>query len=62
MLSEVADVTYKCSTYYDGASSAASPTTTPTSGSPGREDMALLVSERDMHAPALREIAGELPF
>lgn len=26
------------------------------------QDMALLVCERDMHAPPLREISAELPF
>ena len=61
VVSEVADVVYKCSSYYD----------------PGLErsfawddpdvairwpDLDLVVSERDAGAPRLREIAQEIPF
>ena len=62
VLSEIADVTYKCSTYYraelergfrydDAAVAIAWPA-----------DIALLVSQRDVQAPNLREIEDELPF
>lgn len=62
VLSEVADVTYKCSTYYDGAVERGFRYDDPDAAIAWPEDMALLVSARDMHAPTLREIAAELPF
>ncbi len=62
VLSEVADVTYKCSTYYDGAVERGFRYDDPDVGIQWPGDMALLISERDMHAPTLREIAPELPF
>ncbi|HUR86552.1 MAG TPA: dTDP-4-dehydrorhamnose 3,5-epimerase [Solirubrobacteraceae bacterium] len=62
VLSDVADVTYKCSTYYDGAVERGFRYDDPEVGIGWPEDMALLVSERDMHAPTLQEIAPELPF
>jgi dTDP-4-dehydrorhamnose 3,5-epimerase len=62
VLSELADVTYKCSTYYDGAVERGFSYDDPEVAIAWPDDMALLVSERDMHAPALREIAAELPF
>jgi dTDP-4-dehydrorhamnose 3,5-epimerase len=62
VLSEIADVTYKCSTYYDGGVERGFKYDDPDVGIEWPQDMALLVSERDMHAPALSEIAGELPF
>jgi dTDP-4-dehydrorhamnose 3,5-epimerase len=62
VLSELADVTYKCSTYYDGAVERGFRYDDPDVGIAWPQDMALLVSERDMQAPLLREIAGELPF
>jgi dTDP-4-dehydrorhamnose 3,5-epimerase len=62
VLSETADVTYKCSTYYDGAVERGFRYDDPDLAIAWPDDMALLVSERDMHAPALREIAPELPF
>jgi dTDP-4-dehydrorhamnose 3,5-epimerase len=62
VLSEVADVTYKCSTYYDGAVERGFAYDDPEVGIEWPQDMALLVSERDMHAPLLSEIADELPF
>jgi dTDP-4-dehydrorhamnose 3,5-epimerase len=62
VLSELADVTYKCSTYYDGAVERGFRYDDPEVGIAWPQDMALLVSERDMQAPLLREIAGELPF
>ncbi|MDX6718125.1 MAG: dTDP-4-dehydrorhamnose 3,5-epimerase [Solirubrobacteraceae bacterium] len=62
VLSEIADVTYKCSTYYDGAVERGFAYDDPDVAIAWPQDMALMVSERDMHAPALREIAAELPF
>ena len=62
VLSEVADVTYKCSTYYDGAIERGFHYADPEVGIEWPRDVELLVSERDRNAPALREIAGELPF
>jgi dTDP-4-dehydrorhamnose 3,5-epimerase len=62
VLSEIADVTYKCSTYYDGAVERGFAYDDPDVAIAWPQDMALMVSERDMQAPALREIAAELPF
>jgi dTDP-4-dehydrorhamnose 3,5-epimerase len=62
VLSEIADVTYKCSTYYDGAIERGFKYDDPDVGIEWPQDMALLVSERDMDAPTLREIADDLPF
>ena len=63
VLSEVADVLYKQTAYYDPALERASPGTTPRSRSTGRCRVAeLIVSERDAAAPRLAEVAGELPF
>jgi dTDP-4-dehydrorhamnose 3,5-epimerase len=62
VLSEIADVTYKCSTYYDGAVERGFAYDDPEVAIAWPTDTALLVSERDMHAPTLREIAAELPF
>ncbi|HEV2775574.1 MAG TPA: dTDP-4-dehydrorhamnose 3,5-epimerase [Solirubrobacteraceae bacterium] len=62
VLSDVADVTYKCSTYYDGAAERGFRYDDPAVGIAWPEDLELLVSERDRHAPTLAQIAGELPF
>jgi dTDP-4-dehydrorhamnose 3,5-epimerase len=62
VLSEIADVTYKCSTYYDGAVEHGFRYDDPEVDIAWPQDIALLVSERDMHAPTLAQIAGELPF
>ncbi len=62
VLSDLADVTYKCSTYYDGANERGFAYDDPEVGIAWPGDMALLVSERDMHAPPLSEIAADLPF
>jgi dTDP-4-dehydrorhamnose 3,5-epimerase len=62
VLSDVADVTYKCSTYYDSAVERGFHYADPDVAIAWPQDTPLLVSERDMHAPALREIAGELAF
>jgi len=62
VLSEVADVTYKCSTYYDAVAERGFAYDDPDVAIAWPQDMALFVSERDMHAPLLREIASELAF
>ena len=62
VLTEIADVTYKCSTYYDGAIERGFAYDDEEVGIAWPQDMALLVSERDMHAPSLREIAAQLRF
>jgi dTDP-4-dehydrorhamnose 3,5-epimerase len=62
VLSEEADVTYKCSSYYDGAIERGFHYEDPEVGIAWPDDLALLVSERDTHAPRLSEIAGDLPF
>jgi dTDP-4-dehydrorhamnose 3,5-epimerase len=62
VLSDVADVTYKCSSYYDAAVERGFRYDDPDVGIAWPQDMALLVSQRDTAAPTLREIAGELPF
>jgi dTDP-4-dehydrorhamnose 3,5-epimerase len=59
--SAVADVTYKCSTYYDAALEGGFRFDDPDVGIVW-PDLELRVSERDRSAPALREVAGELPF
>jgi dTDP-4-dehydrorhamnose 3,5-epimerase len=62
VLSEVADVTYKCSTYYDAAVERGFRYDDPAVGIEWPRDMELLVSRRDVDAPLLREIADGLPF
>jgi dTDP-4-dehydrorhamnose 3,5-epimerase len=62
VLSDVADVTYKCSTYYDGALERGFAFDDPQVGIAWPEGLELVVSERDRQAPALGEIAAELPF
>lgn len=62
VLSEIADVTYKCSTYYDGDVERGFAYDDPEVAIAWPQDIELLVSERDMHAPALSEIAADLPF
>ena len=62
VLSETADVTYKCSTYYDAAVERGFRYDDPEVGIAWPQDLPLLVSERDTQAPSLAEIAAELPF
>jgi len=62
VLSDVADVTYKCSTYYDGAVERGFRYDDPAVAVAWPADMPLLVSERDLQAPLLSEIASGLPF
>ena len=62
VLSEVADVTYKCSTYYDPAVERGFRYNDPDVAIDWPQDLDLLVSERDREAPLLREIYDELRF
>ncbi len=62
VLSDIADVTYKCSTYFDGAVERGFRFDDPDVAIAWPEGVELRVSDRDRQAPALREIAAELPF
>jgi dTDP-4-dehydrorhamnose 3,5-epimerase len=62
VLSEIADVTYKCSTYYRPDVERGFRYDDPEVGIDWPDDIALLVSDRDRHAPLLSEIEAELPF
>jgi dTDP-4-dehydrorhamnose 3,5-epimerase len=62
VLSQVADVTYKCSTYYDPAVERGFRYDDPEVGIAWPQEFPLLVSQRDVEAPPLREIAAELAF
>jgi dTDP-4-dehydrorhamnose 3,5-epimerase len=59
--SDVADVAYKCSTYYDAEAESGFAHDDPDVGIEWPEEE-LIASERDRHAPALKEIEGKLPF
>jgi dTDP-4-dehydrorhamnose 3,5-epimerase len=59
--SEVADVVYKCSAYYDGALERTLSYSDPAIGIEWPADEPL-VSARDREAPLLAEIADDLPF
>jgi dTDP-4-dehydrorhamnose 3,5-epimerase len=59
--SEIADVTYKVSSYYDGATERGIAFDDPAIGIPWPVDEPL-VSERDRGNPKLEEIAPELPW
>jgi dTDP-4-dehydrorhamnose 3,5-epimerase len=62
VVSDVADVTYKCSTYYHPDVERGFHYADPDVGIDWPRDIDLLVSERDSDAPTLREMADELPF
>jgi dTDP-4-dehydrorhamnose 3,5-epimerase len=62
VLSEIADVTYKCSTYYDPDVERGFRYDDPEIAIEWPQDIALLVSDRDRNAPTLADIAGDLPF
>jgi dTDP-4-dehydrorhamnose 3,5-epimerase len=61
VLSEVADVMYKCSAYYDGAIERGIAWNDPDVGIEW-PDIEIRTSERDDKAPRLAEIVDELPF
>lgn len=62
VLSDVADVIYKCSNYYDPAVEKGFRFDDPDVGIAWPTELELDVSERDRTAPLLREIADDLPF
>ena len=62
MLSEVADVVYMTSAYYDPALESGFAYNDPAVGIVWPVGAELSASQRDSQAPALREIADSLPF
>lgn len=62
VLSEVADVIYKTSAYYDPSRESGFAYDDPAVGIEWPSGFALTVSERDRTAPPLAEIADSLPF
>ncbi|MBB4663343.1 dTDP-4-dehydrorhamnose 3,5-epimerase [Conexibacter arvalis] len=60
--SEIADVAYKCSNYYDPATEAGIAYDDPAIGIEWPSEVEPIVSERDANAPTLAEIADTLPF
>lgn len=62
VLSDVADVIYKTSAYYDPALEAGFAYDDPAVGIEWPANLDLAVSARDRQAPALAEIADSLPF
>jgi dTDP-4-dehydrorhamnose 3,5-epimerase len=61
VLSEEADVVYRCSSYYDPATEAGIAWDDP-DVAVAWPPMPVTVSERDRAAPLLRDVAGDLPF
>jgi dTDP-4-dehydrorhamnose 3,5-epimerase len=59
--SEIADVVYKCSSYYDASAESGISFRDPDIGIEW-PDVELLPSDRDAGAPLLRDVEGELPF
>ena len=62
VLSEVADVTYKTSTYYDPQLEGGFAFNDPDVGIVWPEQIELIASQRDRGAPTLAELAPSLPF
>jgi dTDP-4-dehydrorhamnose 3,5-epimerase len=62
VLSEVADVVYKTSTYYDPAAEGGFAFDDPSVGIEWPSGLELIASGRDRSAPPLSEIADSLPF
>lgn len=62
VLSELGDVTYKCSTYYDPALERGFHYADRDVGIQWPDELELIISGRDHEAPMLHEIAPELPF
>jgi dTDP-4-dehydrorhamnose 3,5-epimerase len=62
VLSDVADVVYKCTSVYDPATEAGFRWDDPEVGIDWPQDVDPILSERDRTAPALSEIAEDLPF
>jgi dTDP-4-dehydrorhamnose 3,5-epimerase len=62
VVSERADVLYKCSSYYDESVERGIAYDDPDIGIEWPDDLELVPSERDASAPTLRELEAELPF
>jgi dTDP-4-dehydrorhamnose 3,5-epimerase len=62
VVSEIADVAYKCTSYYDPATEAGIAYDDPDVGIAWPAGVEPIVSERDATAPRLAEVADELPF
>jgi dTDP-4-dehydrorhamnose 3,5-epimerase len=62
VLSELADVTYKVSGYYDASIERGIAYDDPDVGIEWPSEVELLVSERDASAPRLADVRDELPF
>lgn len=62
VLSDVADVIYKCSSYYEPSLERAIAWNDPDVGIEWPEGIEIRTSERDAGAPRLAEIVDELPF
>lgn len=60
--SDVADVVYKCSSYYEASSEAGIAYDDPALGIAWPLDVEPIVSERDASAPRLADVADALPF
>jgi dTDP-4-dehydrorhamnose 3,5-epimerase len=60
--SALADVAYKCSSYYDAATESGIAYDDPAVGIVWPTDVEPIVSERDATAPRLADVADELPF
>lgn len=60
--SEVADVVYKCSSYYDAATESGIAWDDPAIGIEWPIGVEPIVSERDANAPRLADVADALPF
>jgi dTDP-4-dehydrorhamnose 3,5-epimerase len=62
VLSEIADVTYKCTSVYDPAVERGIAYDDPEVAISWPRDIELLVSARDAEAPRLRDVSDDLPF
>jgi dTDP-4-dehydrorhamnose 3,5-epimerase len=62
VLSDVADVIYKVSGYYDASIERGIAYDDPDVGVDWPDEVELIVSERDASAPRLSQVAAELPF
>lgn len=60
--SDVADVAYKCSSYYDPATESGIAYDDPAVGIAWPSEVEAIVSERDATAPRLADVADALPF
>jgi dTDP-4-dehydrorhamnose 3,5-epimerase len=62
VVSEEADVIYKCSAYFDADAEAGIAYDDPDVGIAWPEGVELVPSERDAGAPRLRDVRDQLPF